>query len=178
MKRPASGEKVLERVQAWRKICPDLTIRSTFIAGFPGETEEEFQTLLDFLIEAQLDRVGCFAYSPVDGATANALPGALPLEVREERQQRFMRVQSAVSAKRLQRFVGREMQVLVDGVGDDGRLIARSAADAPEIDGVVFVSGRGKIAIGDFVRVKVTATEDHDLSATLLSSSGVRFASV
>jgi ribosomal protein S12 methylthiotransferase len=169
MKRPASGEKVLERVQAWRKICPDLTIRSTFIAGFPGETEAEFQTLLDFLVEAQLDRVGCFAYSPVDGATANELPGALPIEVREERQQRFMQVQSAVSAKRLERFVGREMQVLVDGVGEDGRLIARSAADAPEIDGLVFVSGKGKVAIGDFIRVKIMATQDHDLSAKLLA---------
>jgi ribosomal protein S12 methylthiotransferase len=105
----------------------------------------------------------------VDGATANELPGALPIEVREERQQRFMQVQSAVSAKRLERFVGREMQVLVDGVGDDGRLIARSAADAPEIDGLVFVSGKGKIAIGDFIRVKITAIQDHDLTAKLLA---------
>jgi ribosomal protein S12 methylthiotransferase len=170
MKRPASGEKVLERVQAWRKICPDLTIRSTFIAGFPGETEEEFLSLLEFLEQAQLDRVGCFAYSPVDGAKANELPGALPDEVRQERQQRFMQVQRKVSAKRLGRFVGRQMEVLVDGVGEDGRLVARSAADAPEIDGLVFVSGRGKVVIGDFVKVVVTGTQDHDLTAQLVAS--------
>jgi ribosomal protein S12 methylthiotransferase len=165
MKRPASSEKVLERVLAWRKICPDLTIRSTFIAGFPGETEEEFQTLLDFLIEAQLDRVGCFAYSPVEGATANDLPGALPDEVRNERQARVMQLQAGISAKRLARFVGREMKVLIDGVDEDGMLVARSVADAPEIDGIVRVSGRGKVAIGNFLQVKITGTQEHDLLA-------------
>ena len=172
MKRPAAAEKTLERIQAWRKICPDLTIRSTFIAGFPGETEAEFQELLDFLTEAQLDRVGCFAYSPVDGAKANELPDAVPAELREERQARFMAHQEKISKQRLQSKVGREIDVLVDrlAVGEKGARIAvgRSKADAPEIDGVVYVTGVGKqLQPGEFLRAKVVAAQEHDLIAEL-----------
>src|SRR5579864_263331 len=147
MKRPASGENNLERVRAWRAICPEITIRSTFIAGFPGETEEEFQELLDFLGEAELDRVGCFAYSPVDGAKANDLPGALPDELREERRARLMTLQEKISAQRLKRKVGKTIDVLVDKVDRDGA-VARSSADAPDIDGVVHIEGAGKLAAG------------------------------
>jgi len=167
MKRPACGEKNLERIRAWRAICPELTIRSTFIAGFPGETEAEFEHLLEFLREAQLDRVGCFAYSPVDGAAANELPGQLPDEVREERRARFMQAQEEISARRLARKVGTVQQVLVDEVGPKGA-IGRTAADAPEIDGVVHVRvGRRRIAVGDFVDVKIGSAGDHDLHGTL-----------
>jgi len=167
MKRPACGEKNLERIRAWRAICPELTIRSTFIAGFPGETEAEFEHLLEFLREAQLDRVGCFAYSPVEGAAANELPGQLPDEVREERRARFMQVQEEISARRLARKVGTVQQVLVDEVGPKGA-IGRTAADAPEIDGVVHVRvGRRRIAVGDFVDVKIGSAGDHDLHGTL-----------
>src|SRR2546421_10230868 len=134
MKRPASGEDNLGRIRAWRGICPDITIRSTFIAGFPGETEAEFQELLDFLEEAELDRVGCFAYSPVPGASANELPGALPNEVREERRARLMRLQGKISTRRLKRRLGKTIEVLVDEV-KGGRAVGRAAADAPEIDG-------------------------------------------
>jgi ribosomal protein S12 methylthiotransferase len=163
MKRPASGEKNIERIRAWRAICPELTIRSTFIAGFPGETEEEFGHLLDFLREAELDRVGCFAYSPVEGAAANALPGQLPDEVREERRARFMQVQEQISARRLARKVGTVQRVLVDEVGPTVAM-GRTAADAPEIDGVVYIkTGRRKLATGDFVEVKITSAEEHDL---------------
>jgi ribosomal protein S12 methylthiotransferase len=162
MKRPASGERNIERIQGWRKVCPDLTIRSTFIAGFPGETEAQFEELLEFLVEAQLDRVGCFAYSPVDGATANALPGALPEAVREERRAQFMEKQAAISARRLQRFVGRTMRVLVDGAEPDAA-IGRTMTDAPEIDGVVRFTGRGKLVIGDFMQVRITGATEHDL---------------
>lgn len=171
MKRPASGERNLERIQAWRKHCPDLTIRSTFIAGFPGETEAEFEELLQFLQEAQLDRVGCFAYSPVDGATANDLPDAVPDEVRQERQQRFMQTQAQISAKRLQRFVGRTMPVLIDAMGrdSDGNDIAigRSAADAPEIDGIVAIAADPAIRIGQFSSVTIIEASDHDLIGEL-----------
>jgi ribosomal protein S12 methylthiotransferase len=155
MKRPASAEKVLERVKAWRKICPELTLRSTFIAGFPGETEAEFAELLDFLQEAQLDRVGCFAYSPVEGAAANALPDPVPEEVKEERRARFMHTQAKISAARLQAKVGRTFDVLVDGAG-----VGRTKGDAPDIDGVVHFNG-GKA--GEFVRVLVDKTDEHDL---------------
>jgi ribosomal protein S12 methylthiotransferase len=164
MKRPASGEDNLERIRAWRKICPEITIRSTFIAGFPGETEGEFQELLDFLEEAELDRVGCFAYSPVEGAKANDLPGALASEVREDRRGRLMQLQEAISARRLERKVGKVIEVLVDGPGPGGAL-ARSAGDAPEIDGVVHVEGAGKFTPGDRVRVKVLKSDAHDLWA-------------
>jgi ribosomal protein S12 methylthiotransferase len=164
MKRPAAAERNLERIRAWRAGCPDLAIRSTFIVGFPGETEAEFEELLAFLREAQLDRVGCFAYSPVEGARANELPGAVPEEVKQERLRRFMRVQAGVSAARLASKVGRELRVLVDDV--EGRVaIARSSADAPEIDGVVRVKGAKGAKPGDFLAVRVTAASDHDLEA-------------
>jgi ribosomal protein S12 methylthiotransferase len=171
MKRPASGEKNLERIAAWRAACPELVVRSTFIAGFPGETEEEFDHLLDFVREAQIDRAGCFAYSAVDGATANGLPGMLPMELREERRSRFMAVAEAVSAQRLRRRVGATMQVLVDsapGMGKKGG-IGRSYADAPEIDGVVRLLPPEKISktlkVGEFTRARIVGTEGHDLVA-------------
>ena len=164
MKRPAASERNLERIRAWRAECPDLTIRSTFIVGFPGETEAEFEELLAFLREARLDRVGCFAYSPVEGAKANELPGPVPEEVKHERLARFMAVQAAVSRERLAARVGREIDVLVDDVV--GRTaIARSAADAPEIDGVVRVQGAKGTRAGDLLRVRVTAATEHDLEA-------------
>ena len=166
MKRPASGEDNLERIRAWRRICPDITIRSTFIAGFPGETESEFSELLGFLEEAELDRVGCFAYSPVDGAKANELPGALPDEVREDRRARLMQVQEKVSAGRLRRKVGKVIQVLVDGVGPEGA-VARSTGDAPEIDGVVHIEDGRQLSPGDWARVKVLSSDAHDLWARL-----------
>ena len=171
MKRPASGEKNLERIQRWREICPELVIRSTFIAGFPGETEEEFQHLLDFVREAQIDRAGCFAYSPVEGATANDLPGMLPAEVREERRARFMAVAEEVSIERLRRRVGATMQVLVDSAPAMGRRggVGRSYADAPEIDGVVRLLPPEKISktlkVGEFTRARIVAAEGHDLVA-------------
>ena len=171
MKRPASGEKNLERIQRWREICPELVIRSTFIAGFPGETEEEFQHLLDFVREAQIDRAGCFAYSPVEGAAANDIPGMLPPEVREERRARFMAVAEEVSIERLQRRVGATMQVLVDSAPAMGRRggVGRSYADAPEIDGVVRLLPPEKISktlkVGEFTRALIVAAEGHDLVA-------------
>ena len=164
MKRPAATEKTLERIQAWRRICPDLTIRSTFIAGFPGETEEEFQYLLDFLQEAQLDRVGCFAYSPIEGAAANELPGALPDEVREERRDRFMQVQSKISEERMARKIGSIQKVIIDEPEDeDGVAIGRTTADAPEIDGIIYVTTDAHLNPGDIVDVKVTANQEYDL---------------
>ena len=166
MKRPANAENTLARIKAWRAICPAITIRSTFIAGFPGETEREFEELLEFLEEAQLDRVGCFAYSPVDGAVANALPDPVPREVREERQARFMQTQAWISAARLKRKIGTTQQVLIDHV--DGKIaIARSMADAPEIDGIVRVAGGGKLRVGQFAQVEVTGADAHDLSARI-----------
>lgn len=164
MKRPASAENNLERIKAWRAICPDITIRSTFITGFPGETEAEFEELLAFLEEAQLDRVGCFAYSPVDGATANELPDAVPQEVREERQRRLMELQEDISAARLSAKIGREIEILIDAVDEEGA-IGRSAADAPEIDGVVYLDGVFDVAAGDFVTVRVVDADEHDLYA-------------
>jgi ribosomal protein S12 methylthiotransferase len=164
MKRPASGEDNLERIRAWRRICPDITIRSTFIAGFPGESESEFQELLDFLDEAELDRVGCFAYSPVEGAKANELEGALDSDVREDRRGRLMRLQEKISARRLKRKVGKILEVLVDRVTSGGA-VARSEGDAPEIDGVVHVEGAGTFAPGDRLRVKVVKSDAHDLWA-------------
>jgi ribosomal protein S12 methylthiotransferase len=164
MKRPAAPEKVLDRVRAWRAAIADITLRSTFIVGFPGETEAEFEELLAFLREAQLDRVGCFAYSPVEGAAANALPGPLPEPVKEERRARFMAVQAEISASRLRAKIGSTLDVLVDTIGDDGA-IARSTADAPDIDGVVHVDRAGKLAAGQFARVRVTSADAHDLHA-------------
>jgi ribosomal protein S12 methylthiotransferase len=166
MKRPASSENVLARVRAWRAICPDLAIRSTFIAGFPGETETEFEELLDFLDEAQLDRVGCFAYSPVEGAAANALPGMVPEEVREERRARLMERQESISAARLEAKIGRAIDVIVDEIDDQGA-VARSAADAPDIDGLVYVTDGEALAVGDRVRVTVIDSDTHDLFARL-----------
>jgi ribosomal protein S12 methylthiotransferase len=169
MKRPASGERNLERIRAWREACPELVVRSTFIAGFPGETEEEFQHLLDFVREAQIDRAGCFAYSPVEGAAANELPGMLPAEVREERRARFMAVAEQVSAERLRRRVGATMQVLVDSAPGLGRKggVGRSYADAPEIDGTVRLLPPEKLSkqlkVGEFTRARIVATEGHDL---------------
>lgn len=164
MKRPASGENNLARIKAWREICPDIAIRSTFIAGFPGETEEDFQQLLDFLEEAQLDRVGCFAYSAVDGAAANALPDQVPEEVKQERLARFMEVQEAISAAKLQQRVGRIETVLVDAVDGD-QAIARTMADAPEIDGVVYLADAEGLQAGDLVEVQITSADGHDLRA-------------
>jgi len=164
MKRPAAGERNLARVRAWRAQCPDIAIRSTFIVGFPGETEADFEQLLDFLREAQLDRVGCFAYSPVEGARANGLPDAVPESLKEERLARFMEVQAGVSRQRLAGRIGRELEVLVDHV-EGGVAIARSSAEAPEIDGVVRLTGCKGLAAGDFARVRVTSAGDHDLEA-------------
>ena len=171
MKRPASGEKNLERIARWRELCPDLVIRSTFIAGFPGETEAEFEHLLDFVREAEIDRAGCFAYSPVNGAQANDLPGMLPQAVREERQARFMAVAEEVSIAKLQRRVGATMQVLIDSAPGNGRKggVGRSYADAPEIDGVVHLLPPEKISkvlrVGEFTKARILAAQGHDLVA-------------
>jgi ribosomal protein S12 methylthiotransferase len=167
MKRPANAQDNLARIRAWRAACPDLTIRSTFIVGFPGETDAEFESLLEFLDQAQLDRVGCFAYSPVDGAAANALPDPVPEDVKEERRARFMQRQAAISAARLARRIGSEMSVLVDAVDDEGA-IARGPADAPEIDGVINIINGNDLAIGQFARVRITDAGEHDLTARLL----------
>ncbi|MGH8313291.1 MAG: radical SAM protein, partial [Gammaproteobacteria bacterium] len=164
MRRPAASEKALQRIREWREICPDLTVRSTFIVGFPGETERDFEELLTFIRQAELDRVGCFSYSPVDGAEANALPDWVPAEVAEERRRVFMQTQAEISAQRLLRFLGRELQVLVDGVGD-GTAVARSFADAPEIDGVVRITGAAGLKPGQFARVRVTGSDHYDLAA-------------
>ena len=170
MKRPASGERNLDRIEAWRAICPELVIRSTFIAGFPGETEEEFSYLLDFLDHAQIDRAGCFAYSPVAGATANALDGALDQSIREERQARFMAKAEKISVDRLKNRVGKRMPILVDQVNEAGG-IGRTAGDAPEIDGIVRILPVSKPSkryrVGDFVRGTIVDTQGHDLIAQL-----------
>ena len=169
MKRPASGERNLERLQRWRELCPELVVRSTFIAGFPGETEAEFEALLDFVREARIDRAGCFAYSPVQGAVANELPGALPDAVRDDRRARFMAVAETVSAAKLQRRIGATMQVIVDSAPALGRKggVGRSYADAPEIDGRVLLQPPGKasktLKVGEFTRARIVATEGHDL---------------
>lgn len=167
MKRPAFEDKTLARIKRWREECPDLTLRSTFIVGFPGETDDDFEYLLDWMSEAQLDRVGCFQYSPVDGAPANELPDPVPDEVKEERWHRFMAHQQEISAQRLAAKVGREMEVLIDEVGADGA-IARSSADAPEIDGTVFVQGGQKLSPGQRIRVKITGADAYDLQAEAL----------
>jgi ribosomal protein S12 methylthiotransferase len=166
MKRPASAEKVLERIAAWRAVVPDLTIRSTFITGFPGETETEFNELLDFLDVAQLDRVGAFAYSPVAGAAANALPGALPDAVREERKMRLMAHQEDISTQRLEAKIGRTLTVLVDDIDEEGA-IARTMGDAPDVDGLVYISNGHDLEVGEFAEVTITDCDVHDLYATL-----------
>jgi ribosomal protein S12 methylthiotransferase len=167
MKRPADSENTLARIRRWREICPEITLRSTFIVGFPGETEAEFEGLLAFLEEAQLDRVGCFAYSPVAGAAANALPDPVPDDIKEERRERLMRLQEAISARRLARRVGQTITVLVDEVGETGA-VARSAADAPEIDGVVIVEDGQSLAPGELARVRVERAAQHDLYASVV----------
>ena len=168
MKRPASGEKNLERIQAWRVACPDLVIRSTFIVGFPGETEAEFDYLLNFLVEAQIDRAGCFAYSPVDGATANLLEKPVPDAIREDRRVRFMAKAEEISIKRLERKVGKRIQLLIDRIDGDGG-IGRTVGDAPEIDGLVRVLPPSKPSkryrVGEFVRATVISSQGHDLIA-------------
>jgi len=166
MKRPAAAENTLKRIAAWREICPDLAIRSTFVVGFPGETEDDFQQLLEFLEEAKLDRVGCFAYSAVEGAAANALPNPVPEEVKEERKQRLMMVQEDISAARIGAKIDRKLKVLVDEVDEEGA-IARSWADAPDIDGLVYVTDGQQLKVGEFVEVTVTDTDAHDMWGTL-----------
>jgi ribosomal protein S12 methylthiotransferase len=164
MKRPASAENNLARIERWRAACSDITLRSTFIVGFPGETEEEFEELLDFLRAARLDRVGAFAYSPVEGAAANALPGAVPEEIKQQRLARFMETQEKISAEKLQQRIGRTLTVLVDEVRGD-QAVARSSADAPEIDGVVYLETAPGLKPGDWARVKITGADTHDLWA-------------
>ena len=166
MKRPAASENVLASIRRWREICPDLTLRSTFIVGFPGETDEDFEELLDFLDQAQLDRVGCFAYSPVKGAAANELPNPVPEDVKQERLARFMEFQSQISADRLQERIGRHEQVLIDEVVEEGA-VARSRADAPEIDGQVFIDGATHLKVGELVDVVIEEADEHDMWAHL-----------
>ncbi|MBH0309038.1 30S ribosomal protein S12 methylthiotransferase RimO [Alcaligenes faecalis] len=163
MKRPAFEDRTLSRIKQWRQDCPNLTIRSTFIVGFPGETEEDFQYLLDWMTEAQLDRVGCFQYSPVEGAPANKLDGIVPDEVKQERWERFMEHQQAISTARLAAKVGREMDVLIDEIDEDGDAVGRSSADAPEIDGNVFITSEQKLEPGQMVRVRITDSSEYDL---------------
>jgi len=164
MQRPAAAEKSLERIIKWREICPEITLRSTFIVGFPGETEDDFDVLLDFIREAQLDRVGCFQYSPVKGARANDLPNPVTDELKQERWERFMALQQEISAAKLQTKIGKTIEILIDEVDADGA-IGRSSADAPEIDGRVFLEGAIELSPGDFVEAEVTAADDYDLWA-------------
>ena len=166
MRRPAHAEKVLERLGKWRDACPDIAVRSTFIVGFPGETDDDFETLLDFLQEAELDRVGAFTYSAVEGAPANALEGAVPEDVKEERLERFMEVQAEISAAKLSRMIGKTLTVLVDDA-EDGQSLARSYRDAPEIDGQVVIEGV-ELPVGEFVKVRVTHADEHDLWAEVV----------
>lgn len=167
MKRPGSVERTLERIQKWREICPQITLRSTFIVGFPGETEEDFQMLLDFIDKAELDRVGCFKYSPVEGALANELPDPVPEEIQEERFQRFMELQQQVSIRKLARKVGQEMTVIIDEVDEEGAT-GRSFADAPEIDGLVYLNGETGLKPGDMVKVRIDESDEYDLWASLI----------
>lgn len=167
MRRPAHAEKVLERIEKWREQCPDMAIRSTFIVGFPGETEEDFETLLDFLEEAQLDRVGAFAYSPVEGAPANELANPVPEEVKEERLERFMELQAEISANKLSSLIGKTMQVLIDEAGDEVS-IGRTYRDAPEIDGQVIIEGV-ELPVGEFTQVMITHADEHDLWGEITS---------
>ena len=163
MKRPANEAKVLERVKRWRDICPDITIRSTFVVGFPGETEEDFQYLLDWLDEAQLDRVGAFRFEPVQGAPANALPNPVPETVKEERYARIMEKTAAISAAKLSAKIGRTLDVIIDEIDDDGGATGRSRSDAPEIDGSVFLRSAFAVSQGDIVQVLIEDSDEHDL---------------
>lgn len=167
MKRPANTGDTLERIHRWRKTCPDLTLRSTFIVGFPGETEEDFKRLLEFLAAAELDRVGCFTYSPVEGAPANRLSDPIPEEIKQERQARLMELQATISASRLRRKIGQILTVLVDAIGEEGVASARSTADAPEIDGVVYIENGVDLAVGEFAEARVVDADEHDLYAEL-----------
>ena len=162
MKRPAASEKTLDRIASWRQVCPDITLRSTFIVGFPGETEAEFDELLDFIQEAQLDRVGCFKYSAVDGATANELANPVPEAIKEERWHRFMALQQDISAQRLSRRVGQSVEILIDEITPDGA-VGRTKGDAPEIDGVVFVDDSSGLRAGDVIKREVTKADNYDL---------------
>ena len=170
MKRPGDTSNILARIRKWREICPDLTIRSTFIAGFPGETDEDFEELLDFLDQAQLDRVGCFAYSPVEGAKANELPGAVPEEIKEERLARLMAFQEEISASRLEARVGHKETVVIDEVVEEGA-VGRTRYDAPDIDGQVFIDGATHLKVGDRVEVIIEEADEHDLWAHLAPSA-------
>ena len=164
MKRPAAAEKSLDRIRAWRETCPDITLRSTFIVGFPGETEQDFDILLDFLREAQLDRVGCFQYSPVKGARANELPDHVPDPVKQERWERFMALQQEISSAKLQDKIGKTVEILIDTVDEQGA-VGRSSADAPEIDGKVYLDGATDLNPGDFVEAEVSDADEYDLWA-------------
>jgi ribosomal protein S12 methylthiotransferase len=163
MRRPANEAKVLERIRSWREIAPDIAIRSTFVVGFPGETEEDFDYLLDWLDEAQLDRVGAFRFEPVEGAAANALPNHVPEDVKEERYARIMEKTAAISAAKLQAKIGRTLPVIIDAVDEDGGATGRSQADAPEIDGEVFLRDAGHLTVGDITPVLIEDADEHDL---------------
>ena len=174
MKRPASSENTLQRINQWREICPDITIRSTFIAGFPGETEEDFEQLLDFLDAAQLDRVGCFAYSDVEGAKANELDGAVPEEIKQERVARFMKKQAGISANKLKRNIGKTRNVIIDAIDtSENMIIARTTSDAPDIDGLVYIAiptnrpDSNNLQVGDITQVTITDTDEYDMWAKL-----------
>jgi ribosomal protein S12 methylthiotransferase len=171
MRRPANQEKVLDRIRSWRAICPDLTLRSTFIVGFPGESEADFAFLLDWLEEAQLDHVGCFRYEPVEGAPANALPGAVPEEVKDERWEHFMATQQRISAARLEAKIGRTLDVIVDGLDEEGDPVGRTRGDAPEVDGRVFLEGAADLAPGSIVPVRIEAADDYDLRGRVLPAA-------
>lgn len=168
MKRPAATEKTLQRIETWRRQCPDITLRSTFIVGYPGETEADFEELLDFLQAAQLDRVGAFAYSPVEGAAANELPGQVPEGLKHDRLQRLMELQEGISGQKLKLKIGRRMQVLIDEVGEDGA-VGRTRGDAPEIDGVVVITDGDGLQAGQFADVEITGSDEHDLEAVLVT---------
>jgi ribosomal protein S12 methylthiotransferase len=171
MRRPANEAKVLERIRSWRTIVPDIAIRSSFVVGFPGETEADFQYLLDWLEEAQLDRVGAFRFEPVEGAAANDLPGAVPEEVKEERYARIMEKTAAISAAKLEAKIGQTLDVIIDDVDEDGGANARSKADAPEIDGHVFLRDAGQLSPGDIVPVLIEDADEHDLYGVPLGLS-------
>ncbi|MCX8712838.1 30S ribosomal protein S12 methylthiotransferase RimO [Gilliamella sp. B2969] len=166
MKRPGTIERTLERIEKWRNICPEITLRSTFIVGYPGETEQDFELLLDFLSQAQLDRVGCFTYSPVEGAAANALPNQIPDEIKQQRYDRFMQLQQMISTQKLQDKIGKTLSVIIDEVDEEGA-IGRSMADAPEIDGVVYLNEENSVKVGDIVQVNIEHSDEYDLWGTV-----------